>query len=129
LHKLSWLLVSGALGAVSRVGLTSLISWLWPKFPWGTLAVNVLGCFLFGLVWAMTAGPRSLPPELRLIVLGGFMGAFTTFSTYVFDTFRLFQEAGLLAASAYFLANNLIGVGALVLGIALGRTAALGGFL
>lgn len=91
--------------------------------------MNVLGCFIFGLVWSMTNGPKAAPAELRLIVLGGFVGAFTTFSTYVFDTFRLFSDAGLPAAATYFMANNLLGLGGLGLGIAIGRVGSQGGLL
>jgi CrcB protein len=77
----------------------------------------------------MTSEPKGLSAELRLLILGGFVGAFTTFSTYVFDTFRLFAEAGLPAAASYFVANNLLGLGGLGLGIAIGRLGSQGGLL
>jgi CrcB protein len=122
LLKVFGLAAAGALGTLCRVGLVALVSnWL-PKFPWGTLVVNVLGCFFFGLVWSLGFGQRLVSADLRLWVLGGFMGAFTTYSTYVFDTVQLGQNLGLRAAAAYFVAQNMAGVGALYIGIIIGRS-------
>ena len=59
------------------------------RFPLGTMAVNLLGCLLFGFVWGYLEGRVGLSPQTRTIVLTGFMGAFTTFSTYAFETVTL----------------------------------------
>lgn len=122
LLKLFGLAAAGALGTLCRVGLSAIVSnWL-PKFPWGTLVVNALGCLLFGLAWSVGFGQRLVSADLRLWVLGGFMGAFTTFSTYIFDSIQLGQNLGLRVAVAYVLAQNLAGIAALYLGIFIGRS-------
>lgn len=80
---------AGGLGALSRFGLSSLINQAAGKhfpFPLGTLTVNMAGCFLFGLVWSL--GQRQAWPEpIRLVILAGFLGALTTFSSFIFDLF------------------------------------------
>ena len=131
LVKVFGLAAAGALGTLSRVALSALVGRWLPAYPWGTLLVNVLGCFLFGLAWSLgtgslgtgslETGERTLSPELGLIVLGGFMGAFTTFSTYMFDTLQLGQNPGIPVAAGYFILQNVAGFGALCLGLGLGR--------
>ena len=80
---------AGGLGALSRFWLSALInSAAGGRFPWGTALVNLTGCFLFGLVWGLS-GRQDWPEPLRLILLAGFLGAFTTFSSLIFDTFIL----------------------------------------
>src|SRR5262245_3185254 len=78
---------AGVVGTLARFALS-----LWTnrmfgeRFPWGTLAVNLLGCLLFGFVWAVGFERRWISDETRAVLLTGFMGAFTTFSTFAFDT-------------------------------------------
>ena len=123
LVKFVGLAMAGAVGTLFRVGLSSLAAHWLPRHPfWGTVSVNVLGSFLYGLVWALSVHHRWLSPELRLVVLGGFMGAFTTFSTYVFDTVQLSDNSGLRAAATYFALQNLIAFACLWAGVALGRS-------
>jgi CrcB protein len=121
--KFLGLALAGATGTLCRVGLSALVARWLPRFPWGTIAVNTLGSFLFGLLWALSVHHKVLSPELRLIVLGGFMGAFTTFSTYVFDTVQLSEISGFRAALTYFALQNLIAFTCLWAGVALGRSA------
>ena len=87
---------------------------------WGTLAVNSLGCFLFGLVWMMWDRGR-LHLETRIIVLGGFMGAFTTFSTFAFETGQYLDDGQWLLAGLNLLAENMLGLIFLFLGFGVGR--------
>jgi CrcB protein len=121
--------LAGAAGTLSRFGLTSLTNWALESLhasPWraaaGTLAVNILGSFLFGLVFALTEPRLSSPQtlQLRIILLTGFMGAFTTFSTFTFDAVRLGRDGDWLNAAAYVLLSVGIGVAALGLGLAAG---------
>jgi CrcB protein len=121
LVKILALALAGALGTLCRVGISALFGQWLPRFPWGTIVVNLIGCFLFGLVWALSASHRIQSVELKLYVLGGFMGAFTTYSTYIFDTVQLSQNQGFRAAAAYFVSQNLAAVGALYLGLTIGR--------
>lgn len=89
-QKLFCIATAGALGTLSRYGLAGLVQRLAGSgFPWGTAAVNVIGCFLFGLVWTLGAERMALSAEARTILLTGFMGAFTTFSTFISETGQL----------------------------------------
>jgi fluoride exporter len=122
MQKILWLAAAGALGTVARAGLTTLVQrGLGLKFPWGTLGVNVLGCFLFGLVWAITEGRARLSPELRFVVLVGFMGAFTTFSSYAFDTGMLAQDSRMGAAIGNVVLQNAVGILCLLMGLSVGK--------
>jgi CrcB protein len=112
----------GALGAVSRAGLAVLAQRaLGPRFPWGTLAVNLIGCFLFGLVWALVEGRERHADEIRFFALTGFMGSFTTFSTFAFDTVQLGQLSRTAAVLGNLTSHNALGVLCLLLGLAAGR--------
>jgi fluoride exporter len=122
LQKLILIGVAGALGALARYGLSGLVQrGAGDGFPWGTLAVNVVGCFLAGLFWMIAESRLSLSPETRTIVLVGFVGAFTTFATFALETGLLAQDAEWLRAGGNILMQNVFGITALFLGIALGR--------
>ncbi|HJQ85445.1 MAG TPA: CrcB family protein [Candidatus Binatia bacterium] len=122
LRKLVLLAVAGALGSLARYGLAGLVQRLHESaFPWGTLAVNGLGCFLFGVVWTLAEERLVIGGETRLVVLVGFMGAFTTFSTYAFETGAMLRDAEWVLAAGNAVAQNLLGVAFLFLGIAAGR--------
>ncbi len=110
------LLLGGALGTVARylVGLASHALFA-GAYPVGTLVVNVLGCFLMGLLSGLRqTGPVS--PATYLALGTGFLGAFTTFSTFALDAHTLGQEGGWSRASLYVLANLVLGYLALLLG-------------
>lgn len=87
----------GFAGSISRYVLTKLISSKWPMaFPWGTFGVNVLGCFLIGVVMGLSF-QSAMNTQTRLLLATGFCGGFTTFSTYSLEIFELYQrgEAGI----------------------------------
>jgi fluoride exporter len=116
-----WLIAAGASGTLARVALSTWVQRQTTSgLPFGTAAVNLLGCFLFGLVFAL-ASRHAQADTLRLVLLGGFMGAFTTFSSYMFDTLRLLQEGRTLAALLNLGLQNGLGLAGLMLGIGLGR--------
>ncbi len=120
--KILLLAFSGALGTLARYGLSGLISrYTYSMFPYGTVIVNMLGCFLFGIIWVFTENKIQISGEVRSIILVGFMGAFTTFSTFMFETGRMIQDGELLYAGENLLLENLIGLTALFVGIAIGR--------
>ena len=122
MRKILWLAAAGALGTVARAGLSTPVQrGLGLKFPWGTLTVNVLGCFMFGLVWAITEGRGRISPELRFVILVGFMGAFTTFSSYAFDTGMLAQDSRPEAALGNVVLQNAVGILCLLMGLSLGK--------
>ena len=111
----------GAAGALARHGLSAAASLLPGPFPWGTSLANVLGCFLFGLVWALSEQRALIPKPLGLVLLTGFAGSFTTFSTYVFEAEVLLQQGQWLTLVLKILGQNLLGFAALGLGFRVGR--------
>ena len=120
--KLVWLAGAGAIGTIARWGLQGVVQRAAESpFPWGTLAVNALGCFLFGLVWTLAEERLLIGGETRLVVLVGFMGAFTTFSSYAFETGAMLRDTEWLLAAGNLLAQNGLGLGCFFLGVALGR--------
>ena len=118
-QKLLLIAVAGGLGAVARYGLSGLVSRA--SFPWGTVAVNMLGCLVFGVLVAAFDRRLSITPDMRDVVLIGFMGAFTTFSTFAFETTQLMRESQWMLAMGNVALHNTVGIAALFLGLALGR--------
>jgi len=122
-QKLLWLAVAGAIGTLSRYALAGFVQRLaGGVFPWGTLAVNGLGCFVFGVILAMAGERLALGPELRTIVLVGFLGAFTTFSALISESGLLAMDSEWLWATANLLGQNVLGIVTFFLGLLLGRT-------
>ncbi len=124
LQKLIFIALAGGLGTLARYGLAGLAQrWAGSGFPWGTLTVNALGCFLFGIIWVLASQRLALSPEIRVIVLVGFMGAFTTFSTYVFETGQMLENSQWLLAGGNILLHNAVGLALFFAGAALARWA------
>jgi CrcB protein len=92
-----------------------------PSLPLGTALVNILGCFLFGFIVTLIDERMALPPGIKPYVLTGFMGAFTTFSTYAFETASLIRYSQWLLAIANVLGQTLLGLVFLFAGIFLAR--------
>jgi CrcB protein len=90
-------------------------------FPWATLVVNVIGCFLFGLIWSLAESRWAINNHVRVVVFTGFLGAFTTFSTYAFEAGQMLRDAQWLYLAIHVLAQNGLGLAAILLGFALGR--------
>ena len=90
----------GFLGAIFRFALSGAVHRLVPMstFPWGTLAVNTLGCLLIGFLAGLAESRQVIGPELRLFLLIGLLGGFTTFSTFSFETMALIRSATHLQA-------------------------------
>jgi CrcB protein len=116
---MGWLLLftAGGLGAMLRYALSG---WVQDRagdaFPWGTLAVNVVGCFAIGVLATALEERSVLAPELRIALLVGLLGGFTTFSTFGLETWRLLIGGELGPA----LANALLSVLLCLLAVALG---------
>ena len=122
LEKLLWIGAAGALGALARYGLAGVVQRAaGASFPWGTWAVNVAGSFLFGLVWSLAEERMLISGETRAIVLTGFMGAFTTFSTFMFETGTLAQGGQWDLVALNVLGQNAVGLTFMFLGMAAGR--------
>jgi CrcB protein len=121
-QKLILLCIAGSAGTLARYFLAGIVQRLHPyEFPWGTLAVNALGCLLFGIVWSLAEGRHLITPSTRATILVGFMGAFTTFSTYAFETSQLMTRGEMLSAGGNILLSNVICIVLVFVGLALGR--------
>ncbi|WP_028587081.1 fluoride efflux transporter CrcB [Desulfocurvus vexinensis] len=122
MEKLVLLGLAGALGALSRYGLAGLVQRLaGGSFPAGTFVVNMVGCLLFGLVWGLAEDRAGLGPQARAVVLTGFLGAFTTFSTFMFESAALLRSSQWAYALLNIGGQNLIGLACLLAGLALAR--------
>jgi CrcB protein len=119
-QSLVWMMAAGSAGTVARALLGAGVQRMFgPEFPYGTAVVNVVGCFAFGVSWALLEQRASLGPVVRLAVLTGFLGAFTTFSTYMFELHQLLVAHRHAAAALHFFGQNALGLAALAAGIAL----------
>jgi CrcB protein len=93
-------------------------------FPWGTLAINVSGSFLLGLLAALTIDRSLLSPEIRGPVMIGFIGAYTTFSTWMLESWRLVESGSWAPALANLGGSAALGLVAVFAGVAVGRAIA-----
>ncbi|MCB8836866.1 fluoride efflux transporter CrcB [Aurantimonas sp. VKM B-3413] len=112
----------GGLGAAFRhlSGLAAL-RLLGPGFPWGTAFVNVVGSFLMGVLVEVLARRTGASTELRLFLATGFLGGFTTFSSFSLDAAVLYERGDLILAAVYVAGTLLLGIAALFAGLALVR--------
>lgn len=100
--------LAGAVGTMLRAACTSLAVRLFGTgFPWGTLAVNVLGSFLFGMIVGLFRSRAGIAPAAETILLVGLLGGFTTYSSYAFQAVEMSAAGRWLGAAAYLLATNL----------------------
>jgi len=90
-------------------------TWLSVTFPWGTMAVNVIGCFLIGLLSGLSLGGQ-ISPSTKLVLVTGFCGGFTTFSTFMNENLLLTRDGTILPAVLYTLASLALGMIAVILG-------------
>lgn len=113
---------AGGLGAIVRFFLSRLVSThTGETFPWGTLTVNVAGCLLFGLLWGMGEDREWFSDRVRLTLLIGFLGAFTTFSSFAYETVTLIRDQQYWWAGCNIAAQNILGIAAVLLGIGASR--------
>ncbi len=112
----------GALGALMRYWVsTATYAWLGRGFPWGTLAVNVLGSFLMGMLYILLLERFSSGPEMRAFLLIGFLGAFTTFSAFSMETLNLLEDAQIGKALLNAGGSVVVCIAAAWIGVAIGR--------
>ncbi len=122
MRDLLGLALAGALGTVCRYAVSTWTKgWLGERFPWGTLAVNVLGCLLLGFVMSAAVSTGIMPRALRLPVTVGFFGAFTTMSTFGFETMHFIEANAWGHALGNVGANLVLCLVATWLGIFAGR--------
>jgi fluoride exporter len=100
LPVVGWVAAGGAIGSVARYVLAGLVHrYTSAFFPYGTFAVNTIGCMLFGLFFGLTEQRFAVSPTVRAFLLIGVLGGFTTFSSYAFESFQLMRDAQYLRAS------------------------------
>jgi CrcB protein len=121
-QKILFLGLAGAFGTLARYWLTGAVQRLTvTEFPLGTAAVNILGCLLFGLLWAFFESRLSVAPQVRTIIFVGFFGAFTTFSSFMFENSQLLDNSEWLQVSFNLLFQNVIGITGIIAGLAIGK--------
>ena len=122
MERILWVGLGGALGSIARYGLVTLAARRWGLgFPLGTLAVNVSGSLLLGLLMNLALASPLLSPNVRLGLAVGVLGGFTTFSSFSYETLRHLENGELLTAGLNVLLNVLLSLAACALGIAVGR--------
>jgi fluoride exporter len=116
---LFFIFLGGALGSVSRFMVTGWVERAGgSRLPWGTLTVNASGSFLLGLLLPILV--PHVTPELRAFVTVGFLGAFTTFSTFSLEAVELIRRGRLASALAYAALTTLLGLSAVAVGLLIG---------
>lgn len=122
MQKYLYIAAGGAAGTLCRYIVSGAAQRMFDtSFPAGTFTVNMLGCLLFGLITGTFEDRLGLPPEMRLMILTGFMGAFTTFSTYMFETTTLVKTGQWPLAALNVGGQAALGFICVVGGLALGR--------
>jgi CrcB protein len=117
-----WIALGGAMGAVGRYGLQGLVyRFAGAAFPYGTLVVNVTGCFLIGWIMAVAEGRFVLSPTVRVFLTIGILGGFTTFSSFAYETLALMRDGEWVWALANAAGSVVLGLVAAFLGMAIGR--------
>lgn len=117
-----WIGLGGFLGAVARYQLDSLITrHQRGGFPWGTLVVNLSGCFLLGLLFTVSSERLDANPALRVALTVGFVGAYTTFSTFSLQAVQLTEAGEVGQAAGYVGASVAVGILAAWAGMSVGR--------
>jgi fluoride exporter len=114
--------LGGAAGAVARYLIDTSISQRSPgAFPWGTFVVNLSGSFVLGFLFALTVERGILPASSRAPLMIGFLGAYTTFSTLMLESWRLVEDGAPLLAMANVAGSSILGLSVVFIGLAVGR--------
>ena len=122
MSKFILVFVAGGLGALARFGIGGFIHyWYEGAFPLGTFVINIAGCLLFGFIWSLGENRAIISVEHRAIILTGFVGAFTTFSTFAFESTGLMRDSEWAMAIGNILGQITLGFLAVTIGLATGR--------
>ena len=115
--------IGGAMGSVLRFLVSKVVQEkAGIEFPLGTLVVNVVGAFLIGLFFAYLVEKMSVPASARAMLITGFLGGFTTFSTFSYESVNLLQEGEMTKLLLYIGGTNVVGIAMTLLGYNLGRS-------
>lgn len=117
-----WIGLGGFLGANARFWLGSLVNrWLGTGFPWATGLVNISGAFLIGIIATLFVDRAVGNEALRLFLIVGILGGYTTFSSYIWEAVTLIEQGRWLPAITYLVGSNVLGIAACVAGVMLAR--------
>ncbi len=117
-----WVGLGGLIGANARFAMTKImVGSFGDSYPWGTFSINVIGAFLIGLLLTWLTERSVADPTMRLVLVVGFLGGYTTFSSYTFEAVAMAQRGNWFGATTYVLGSNVLGLVACVAGIALAR--------
>lgn len=117
-----WIGLGGFLGANARFWLGSLVNrWLGTGFPWATGLVNISGAFLIGIIATLFIDRAVENEPLRLFLIVGILGGYTTFSSYMFEAITLMEQGRWLPATIYLVGSTVLGILACVAGVLVAR--------
>jgi len=122
-YKLLAVGLGGFLGSIARYITVRLVDEKYNSvFPYGTLTVNIVGCFLIGFIYSIAARNFSLTENWRLFLGAGFCGGFTTFSAFAWENLNLIQQKHFAETAIYILASLVVGVVSVLVGVWIGRS-------
>lgn len=117
--------IGGFLGSIARFWLGGYIgAKMGTRYPYGTMVINCTGCFLIGFIVTLMAERTHWSPNWRYLIPIGFIGAYTTFSTFEYETFRAMQEGDILIAFLNVMISVIVGFFLVWLGVIAGRLSA-----
>ena len=124
MSRIVWIIgIGGLAGTMARYLMQQFVYRYYPAtFPYGTLAVNLLGCFLIGIFYALSEKGNLLSPEWRMFLTTGFCGGFTTFSTFTYESVNLINDREYVYVGIYAIVSVVIGITATYAGIWLTKT-------
>ena len=122
MKELALIFAGGGLGSIVRFLLGRWITGLHQiNFPFGTLVVNIVACFILGFIVGLADHKQVMSADMRVFWAIGFCGGFSTFSTFSYETLQLFQQPAVGSGLLYVVASVALCVGATLLGIVVGR--------
>jgi len=119
MKSLLFIAIAGALGALARYGVVNMVGGRY--FPWGTLAVNVAGSLVMGIVYVLIVERMLWSPDLKPVLMTGFLGAFTTFSAFSLEAWEFLDRGEPVHALAYIASSVLVCLLAVAAGVFIGR--------
>ena len=120
--RLLLIAVFGAVGTLARYGLQGLVQVrVGSTFPWGTLLINLIGCFFLGFIGQMMLNRMMVSSELRVAIAVGFFGGYTTFSSFGWEAAKMLESGEWLRSMTYVAASVVLGLLLSVAGIRLGN--------
>ncbi len=115
--------IGGFIGSVLRYYSQQLVSRFFPStLPFGTLAVNIAGCLIIGIIYGLSERGNTLTPELRLLLATGFCGGFTTFSAFSYESIKLMSDGEWMYLALYVTISVVAGLAATFIGITITRS-------